>query len=149
MILSKSFGYALRGILYVAMVHDNKKNVPLEDIAAALSVPRHFLAKVMKEVVKKGMLTSARGPNGGFCVNESTLNTSLMQLVKISGDDEWFDSCVLRLRKCNARNPCPMHSQVEVLRKQWFGLLTTTTLKDLLKKRQPELISSIAIADAV
>ncbi len=144
MILSKSFGYALRGILYVAMVNDNKDKVQLHEIANQLMVPRHFLAKVMKQVVRKGILDSVRGPHGGFSVNENTLKTKLVQIAEISGDNCGYESCILRLRKCNAKNPCPMHSQVELLRKQWLTLLTSTTLGDLLRKDQPEFINSIA-----
>jgi len=75
MLLSKSFGYALRGVLYVAMMNASKKKVQLDEMAEKLAVPRHFLAKVMKRVVKEGILSSVRGLNGGFCINESTLQT--------------------------------------------------------------------------
>lgn len=144
MLLSKSFGYALRGVLYVAMMNGSKKKVQLDEIAEKLAVPRHFLAKVMKRVVKDRILSSERGPYGGFCINESTLQTRLIRLVELSGDAVWFDTCVLQLRKCNAQSPCPLHNQVEMLRKQWFTIITTTTLDDLLKRDQPEFIKSIA-----
>jgi len=81
MLLSKSFGYALRGVLYVAMMNASKKKVQLDEMAEKLAVPRHFLAKVMKRVVKEGILSSVRGPYGGFCINESTLQTKLIRLV--------------------------------------------------------------------
>ncbi len=144
MILSKSFGYALRGILYVAMMNDGKEKVQLHEMAERLSVPRHFMAKVMKRVVKVGILDSVRGPHGGFCVNNNTLNTKLIQIAEISGDTSDYQSCILRLRNCNANNPCPMHSQVDQLRSQWQTLLNSTTLEDLLKKDQPQFINSIA-----
>ncbi len=144
MILSKSFGYALRGILYVAMLNESKDKVQLDEMAENLSVPRHFLAKVMKKLVKEGMLNSVRGPYGGFCINESTLQTKLIELVRLSGDAEWFNSCVLRLRKCNAKVPCPMHAEVELLRNKWFDILNSTTIDSLLRKDQPDFIRSIA-----
>ena len=144
MLLSKSFGYALRGVLYVAMMNASKKKVQLDEMAEKLAVPRHFLAKVMKRVVKEGILSSVRGLNGGFCINESTLQTILIRLVELSGGAVWFNSCVLQLRKCNAKNPCPMHTQVELLRKKWFEVLNNTSIESLLRKDQPDFIKSIA-----
>ena len=145
MVFSKSFGYALRGVLYVAMLNGNKARVQLDEIAEQLSVPRHFLAKVMKIIVKEGVLNSMKGPYGGFYINEQTMQTSLFRLMEITGEVEELSTCVLRLRKCNALHPCPMHKQIESMRKQWRGLLSSTTVGDLLKKEQPDFIQSIAV----
>lgn len=143
MFFSKSFGYALRGILYVSMVSDNKARVQLDEIAEQLTVPRHFLGKVMKKLVKQGVLSSLKGPYGGFCLNEKTLKTPLLQLVEITGEPEEFGSCVLRLRNCNSKNPCPIHHQIESLRNQWHTILTSTKIEDLVKKDMPDFIKSI------
>jgi len=144
MVFSKTFGYALRGVLYVALTNEVKPRVQLEEIAIQLSVPRHFLGKVMKKLVKEGVLISIKGPYGGFSVNETTLKIPLLRLIEITGEPEEFGSCVLRLRKCNAQNPCPMHFQIETLRRQWQSLLASTKIGDLLRKDQPDFIKSIA-----
>ncbi|MDZ4808682.1 MAG: Rrf2 family transcriptional regulator [Bacteroidota bacterium] len=144
MVFSKTFGYALRGVLYVALTNEVKPRVQLEEIAIQLSVPRHFLGKVMKKLVKEGVLISIKGPYGGFSVNETTLKIPLLRLIEITGEPEEFGSCVLRLRKCNAQNPCPMHRQIETLRRQWQSLLASTKIGDLLRKDQPDFIKSIA-----
>ena len=145
MILSKSFGYALRGILYVTYMSNEKERVQLSEIAARLSAPKHFLAKIMKEMVKESILVSVKGPHGGFCINEKTLQTPLIKLMEITGELKQFDSCVLRLRKCNINNQCPLHNQAEPLKKHWHDLMVNTTISDLMKNEQPEFIQSIAI----
>jgi len=145
MVFSKSFGYALRGVLYVAMLNGNKARVQLDEIAEQLSVPRHFLGKVMKNLVKEGVLSSMKGPYGGFYINDQTMQVHLFKLMEITGEVEELSTCVLRLRKCNALHPCPMHKQIESMRKQWRSLLSSTTVGDLLKKEQPDFIQSIAV----
>lgn len=144
MIFSKTFGYALRGVLYVSMISQTKPRVQLDEMAEQLAVPRHFLGKVMKKLVKDGVLNSMKGPFGGFCMNEKTLEVTLFELMEITGEVEEFSSCVLRLRNCNPKNPCPIHNQIDVLRKKWQHFLSTTTIGDLIKKNQPDFISSIA-----
>ena len=144
MVFSKSFGYALRGVLYVALTTDQKGKVQLDEIAEKLAVPRYFLGKIMNRLVNDGILASEKGHKGGFSINDQTLHINLMRLVKITGDSESFNSCALRLRKCNPANPCPLHFEVEKLRNQWYKLLTETTIDDLLKRDQPDFLKSIA-----
>lgn len=144
MFLSKSFGYALRGILYVALVDKENRKVQLSEMADKLSVPRHFLAKIMKSMMKEGVLTSTKGPYGGFAINADTLQTSLIQLVKITDGVEQFNTCVLSLRKCNSRNPCPLHYQMLKLRDEMLAQFSKTTIGDLLNEKNPDFIKSIS-----
>lgn len=145
MMFSKTFGYALRGVLYVAMQSDEKKRIQLDEIAEKLSVSRHFLGNVMKKLVKAGVLNSMKGPYGGFCVNDKTKKLTLFRLKEITGEVEDVDVCVLRLRKCNSANPCPMHNQVESLREKWQQLLASTTIDQLLMNSHPDFIKSISV----
>ena len=142
MIFSKSFGYAIRSILYVAAVQSEQQWVQLNDVAAELKIPRHFLAKVMKHLVKEGVLDSQRGPAGGFGINASTLQTHLIRILEVTGEAISFETCVLGLNRCNAKNPCPMHNRAQQLRDDWVHLLSTTTIGDLFRKTEPELVKS-------
>lgn len=146
MFLSKSFGYALRGVLYVALIDKEGRKVQLDEMAAKLKVPRHFLAKIMKMMVKEGVLHSTKGPYGGFSLNEHTLKTRLIQLVRITDGVEQFNTCVLSLRKCNSQNPCPLHQQMLQLRDAMLADFSAKTLDDLLDTSDPEFINSIATA---
>ncbi len=143
MVFSKSFGYALRGLLYIAMVTEIKPKVNLEEIAESLALPRHFLGKVLKKLAKEGILNSTKGPHGGFFINDNTLNTPLLKLIEITGEGDQFDSCVLRMRKCNSKNPCPLHFQVEAMKHQWRRLIADTNVGDLLKSDNPAFLKSI------
>ena len=144
MVFSKSFGYAVRGVLYIATMNGERKRIQLDEIAEKLTIPRFFLGKIMQKMVKEGILESGKGKHGGFSINEKTLKTTLLKLVAITGDKNEPDSCVLRFRKCNKLNPCPMHQETEVLRKEWNNLLQTTTLERLLATSDSNFIRSIA-----
>lgn len=143
MIFSKSLGYAVRGILYIVFRTEEGKKVLLSEIAEQLSAPRHFLAKVMKKMVKENIIDSMKGPYGGFYTNENTMRTSLARLMEITGEDKRLTSCVLKLRRCNSKKPCPMHIEVATLRDEWKQLLNSTTIGDLVRKENPNFIKSI------
>jgi Rrf2 family transcriptional regulator, iron-sulfur cluster assembly transcription factor len=146
MFFSKSFGYALRGVLYVAMINDENQKVRVDEIASKLAVPRHFLAKIMNRVVKEGILDSTKGPYGGFSINEETLSSPLIRLLKITDGMEQFNSCVLQLRKCNKANPCPLHFLIEKNRDELQNNFSQITIADLMKQDNKILIESIAVA---
>jgi Rrf2 family transcriptional regulator, iron-sulfur cluster assembly transcription factor len=134
MVFTKSFGYSVRSILYLATLKEKKDKVSLDEIAAQLDVPRHFLGKVLKRLVKAGILDSRRGPTGGFQLNETTLQTTLLRVAELTGENEQFQMCVFRLHHCDPRNPCAMHQDAEGLKNEWFRVLSNKTINDLVKK---------------
>jgi len=144
---SKSFGYALRGILYVSFVGGEDRKVSIEEIAERLGVPRYFLGKVMKSMVKAGILNSSRGKSGGFFTNENTLKTTIIKIIMLVEGQEYFNSCLLSLHKCNSSRPCPMHDKIQLFKNNLIGMYSQTTIGDLLKENMPDFIRSIAIAN--
>ena len=141
MFFSKTFGYAVRGVLYLVLQDGNR--VPIEEIATKLNVPRHFMGKVMKRLVKNGILDSTKGPHGGFSANEHTLKTKLVKFVEITDGLEQFEQCVLRLEKCNAVNPCPLHDRMMENRNMLWQMVTETSVDDLLTGDAPFLVKSL------
>ena len=145
MFLSKSFGYALRGILYIAVMQDENRKVQIDEIATRLSVPKHFLGKIMQQVVKAGLLKSTKGPYGGFSLAAETLATPVIRLVEITDGMEQFSLCVLKLKHCNGLNPCPLHYEMEEIKKNYLNVFTKNTFEDLLKESKADLLKSLAV----
>jgi len=146
MFFSKSFGYALRGILYVAMMSDGDKKIRIDEMSARLSVPRHFLGKIMNKIVKKGILSSAKGPNGGFALNDVTLSTSLLIVLESTDGLDQFNECVLRLKKCNVLTPCPLHDRIQVYKTELLKMFSQTDIGSLLREDKPDFIKMISAA---
>ena len=147
MLFSKTFGYALRGILYIALVTDEKEKVHVDEIAEKLAVPRHFMGKILKRLVKHDLLQSTKGPAGGFTLSDETLVTPLWNLIEITDGLGSFTNCVLRLQECNSENPCPLHSKIEASRIELRNIFTNTTIGELLHEDKQEFIRSIATFD--
>ena len=141
---SKSFGYALRGILYITSMQEEKRSIQVDETAAALGVPRHFMGKIMKNLVKHGILSSSKGPGGGFFTNDKTMHTTVIEVIHITESQDYFDNCALRLTKCNEQVPCPLHHQLVSSRDQMKHLLENTLVKDLLKGSKIDLIKGLS-----
>jgi Rrf2 family iron-sulfur cluster assembly transcriptional regulator len=156
MLFSKSFGYALRGVLYIAATQQDDRLVPADDIALELGVPKYFMAKILKTLVKEGFLASVKGPRRGFSVLPEVLSSPLIDLLAITDGLELFQSCVLRLKACDPENPCPLHvhflgvqrSVREILKVQSIGSFLETGKEVLLRSLSadsPDTLSEILL----
>ena len=148
MILSKSFGYALRSVLYMAAVQEEKKIIQLQEIARQLDVPKHFLGKVMKRLAKQGIIDSSKGHAGGYALNETTLSVPIVEILNLIEGEELLLTCVIGFKKCNESNPCPLHHQFATTKKQILNMFSETKIGDLLKDKddKPSFIRGLVIA---
>jgi Rrf2 family protein len=144
MLLSKSFGYALRGVLYIAMPQNNTGRVQVDEIAGKLNIPKDYFGKMMKQMAAEVIINSTKGPYGGFAVNEVTLGTNLMTVAGITEGNDFFSSCVLQFKRCNATHPCPLHKDFEQVRQFLNGKLTNSTIADLLHADVADFIKSLS-----
>lgn len=143
MLLSKTFAYALRSMLYLSLVYDENKPIQVSEIANSLNIPKHFLAKVLQQFSKKGILESVKGPNGGFRLNEKSMQTSLIEIFAITDGTEMFEQCALRFNKCDHANPCPLHYKVSAIRQNLISILTDATIADLMNDNKPLRMKNI------
>jgi DNA-binding IscR family transcriptional regulator len=92
--------------------------------------------------VKEKVLTSIKGPKGGFGINKEGLQTPLARILEIT-DDRRLENCVLKKKKCNSSSPCPVHNDFSVIRKELIQLMSDLTIEKLVKK-DPEFIKTLS-----
>ncbi len=111
--LSKACKYAIRAILYLA-IHSNKdKKIGIKSIAGELQTPQPFLAKLLQQLSTHKLVSSTKGPGGGFYLSEDDLNIKLWDIVVNIDGTEKFDQCFLGLDLCSDKYPCPVHNVVK------------------------------------
>lgn len=143
MIFSKSFGYAVRGVLYITMLDDTRPFVQAEEIAEKLAVPRHFMSKILKKLAKAGLLSSSKGKTGGFALMPDTETLQLIEIFNLTDGPDTFHNCSLRMQACHHSNPCPLHGQMEVVKQQLCQVLSDTTIGDLRNGDKAKFLESI------
>ncbi len=127
---SQTCKYAIRAMFLVAQRSAEGKYVGIKEVVEGLDAPQHFIAKILQDLSKKGFLTSAKGPNGGFLVNESQQKKSLLDIVFAIDGDKIITSCCLGLKDCSEKNPCPVHEEYKSIRKKLSTMLSTTRVTD-------------------
>ena len=116
--LSNACQYAVRSILYLALhaSAENKKGV--KAISEALEIPQPFTAKLLQRLVKGDLITSAKGPKGGFYLSKANFKNSIWDVVNCVDKGHNFEACFLGLAECEDDNPCPVHHIVAPFKKQ-------------------------------
>jgi Rrf2 family protein len=77
------------------------KRIPNQDIAAALRVSQHHLAKVMQQLVRVGIVKSTRGPHGGFELAQPSEEITLLDLFEAVEGPLGDAECLLGERVCD------------------------------------------------
>jgi len=135
MVLSRTSQYAVQALIYIA-TQPQGEPVLNRDIADRLNVPSAYLAKILQNLCKQGLLDSFRGRLGGFCLREGMHKTNLMQVLLLTEGPDFTKSCILGLKECSDTTACPMHAKWTPVKKKIIGLLQGMTLEELAKAVQ-------------
>lgn len=129
---SKSCEYGIRAAIYIAQQTLHQLRASLKDIAREIDSPEAFTAKILQQLVKDGIVSSVKGPSGGFEMNRDRIDQiNLYQIVCAIDGDQIVHGCALGLKECNPQYPCPVHHQFKVIRDQLKVMLETSTIIEL------------------
>ncbi|MBO0929366.1 RrF2 family transcriptional regulator [Fibrella aquatilis] len=136
---SKTCEYALRAVIYIAQQSKQNQKVSFKQIAKAIDAPESFIARILQDLSRRDVIQSAKGPTGGFFVNQQSMNQSLADVVRVMDGDKLFVDCGLGLSYCSEKNPCPLHNEFKAIRANIQQMLESATLgnfNDLLDQQQ-------------
>ncbi len=125
---TKSCEYAIRAVIFIAQQTYAGTKTGVKEIAINIDAPEHFIAKILQELVRKGLIQSAKGPNGGFYLDDNALHHSLADIVKTIDGEKLFHGCALGLRQCSESHPCPLHNEFKQVRNKLTKMLESATV---------------------
>ena len=131
--LSNSSKYALKAVLYLAVNSDESRKIMAKNISDPINVPQAYLAKLLQELSRHNIVSSTRGPNGGFYINAQNRETPLIDIVSVIDGDNRLNSCLLSLQNCNNEKPCLLHNFADPFRTDLIKNLEKKTIGDMAK----------------
>lgn len=138
--LTQTSEYALRAMVYMARKGADRYS-GVKEIAAATEVPSNYLAKILQQLAKAGVLESQKGFGGGFRVARPLSKINLLAIVDPLENISRFHRCVLGQRECSDEVACPLHDAWKRICREYLGSLENTTLQDVADfKRRVGLI---------
>ena len=129
--LSKGFDYAVRSLIYLAS-QPKEGAAELRSIAESARVPVSYLAKVMRSLVRGGLVASTLGRDGGYALRRSPRDVTLLMVYRaIEGEIRLVD-CMDQAESCVLYQGCRQMAFWKKLKGAVEGVLSETTLSDLM-----------------
>ena len=108
--------------------------VSIKQIAEGIDAPEPFIAKILQDLGKRKLISSVKGPNGGFYIDQSNIKCSVADVVKAIDGDGIYKDCVIGLKACSEKNPCPIHFEYKEIKKNLITMLEENTIADFNDK---------------
>lgn len=131
--------YAVTAMLDLAL-HKDQGPINLADISNRQGISLSYLEQLFSRLRKQELVTSARGPGGGYLLGRATSEISVSDV--ISAVDESVDATRCGgLKNCQADDRCLTHDLWEELSQQITEFLQGISLEDLVQRRTIRQIS--------
>ena len=128
---SNSSKYALKAVLYLAVNSSETHKILAKNISEPINVPQAYIAKLLQELSRHNIVSSCRGPKGGFYLSDSNRKITLIRIVDVIDGENRLNSCLLSLENCNNEKPCPLHGFAAPFRTDLLENLKKNTIDDL------------------
>lgn len=129
--LSLTAEYALRAMIYLAQ-HSDECPIPGRRIAAESQIPPNYLATVLGDLVRAGVLQGSPGKGGGFSLarrsRDIRLNEVLASFEPILANRR---PCPFGKEVCSDEDPCAAHKQWKRVRETYTRFLERNTVYDV------------------
>jgi len=130
MMYSTTCSYAIRAMSRLTVIRP-AGYVRVQEVCEGTDLPAHFLAKIFRDLVTAGLLTSAKGRGGGFALARRPEEIRLYDIVDAIDGVKQYSQCVVGLAKCDANQPCPQHDNFLPIRNKIKLYLEATTLDQM------------------
>jgi Rrf2 family protein len=137
LLFSKQCEYGLQAVLYLALKPEGEMT-SIKELSAKIGVPYHFVGKILQSLTRKGLLTSLKGPTGGYALALPPREIKLMHVVEAIDGADFVGKCVLGFPECSGDNPCALHGTWEGLREEIHQMLVSRDIAALAKEMEKE-----------
>jgi Rrf2 family protein len=137
-IFSRQCEYALQAASYLALKPKGQMT-SIKELTRILNIPYHFLGKILQDLAYKGLLTSQKGPTGGFALAMPPHEITLYHIVDAVDGNDFLNKCVMGFPDCGGKNPCAVHDKWGSLRDGVYNMLISKNIEEIAQDmKKPE-----------
>lgn len=127
---SSTAEYTLRAVVYLATNRPGLRNS--ESIAEKTKVPAAYISKILKDLVEAGIVTSRRGPNGGFALARDPQAITVLEVVNAADPIQRIRTCPLGI-PTHGSNLCLLHKKLDSAIGLVEEALASSTIADMIE----------------
>jgi Rrf2 family protein len=132
--ISQTAEYALRAIVDLAFHHAAPRTTL--QVSRATKVPGDYLAKILQDLSRGGLVRSQRGPGGGFTLTRAPATISVFDVLQAVDPVQRIHECPLGL-KAHAGNLCPLHRRLDDAMARVEQVFRRTTIAEVTAEPDP------------
>lgn len=107
--VSRRVDYALRAVIHLASEQYHGRICTIGEIAEREGMPRQFLEKIFQQLIRRGLVRSRRGPNGGYELGRSADEMTFRDVIEAVEGPIALNVCVGAQPDCSVLGACGMN----------------------------------------
>ena len=147
MFITRKADYAVRCVLFLSMEPD--RTVSTAGVSGQMLVPRTFLAKILQQLTKKGIVQSVQGVTGGFRLARSPEEINLLEVIEAIQGISAANACAVDERACSLSGKCAVHPVWVELRKVVEERLSNETFAMMVERARKDKKGIAGLAEKI
>jgi Rrf2 family protein len=133
--IPRKIEYALRAMIHLADVPEGVANG--NQIAEAEHIPKYFLEKVIRDLMRSGLVRSRRGPGGGYQLGRAAEAISFKDIIEAVEGPINLNVCLEDTSTCSLQPRCRMFRVWEHGQRVLLEVFSQTNLKEIASSKMP------------
>ena len=104
--LTNTADYAVRAMIHIACLPESAVALRA-DVARTYGIPSSFMAKILRQLVRAGLLQSSRGVHGGFALARPASEINLLEVIEAIEGPLALTDCMREGPGCEWGDECP------------------------------------------
>jgi Rrf2 family protein len=131
--------YGLRAVIYLSG-QNSEKCCSIREIAKHQGVPKKFLEKIIRDLIRGGLIKSKRGSCGGYTLARRPDEISFSNVIEALEGPISVNACMDHTLGCDQIPRCTMIGVWSEVQRSVTEVLSRTTMADLQQPACKELI---------
>jgi Rrf2 family protein len=148
--VSRKIEYALRAVIHLANDEGKDRACAVGEIAEREQIPRHFLEKIIQDLIHGRVVRSRRGPHGGYVLARPAEEVTFRDVIEAVEGPITLNACVGEHPDCFLIGTCGMERVWREGQRRVLDLFEKTTIADVRRPRAipPPPIGVVNVARA-
>ncbi len=131
--IPRKIEYALRAMIHLA---DNPGGVARGSVIAREEhIPKYYLEKVIRDLMRRGLVRARRGPGGGYQLARAPETVSFREVIEAVEGPIMLNICVDGSSVCNLQPACRMFRVWEEGQRVLLEVFSRTMLSEVASSR--------------
>jgi len=130
--------YSLKALIMLAERYPSPEPLRVEEIAEAQRIPENYLRRLLVELRRGGILTSQKGPSGGYMLARPPARITVAEVVQIVEGEYAPVECLVEGANsiCRRDEFCAMRDMWREVQNDVVAILSRTTLQSFIERRK-------------